>query len=156
MAHLSIFYQKKKLYGVSQELDTPYMTYWLGKKQTTLHLSTLFKMTNAAFNAKFRIVDNNSDRENAPERNLIIDISTREALKMAKWLETMAVNATQENTTIRIYKNKSEYTEVDGFSIWGGMWGNSGRIQPLNPKPASQRTIDVKANQSELPSDIPF
>ena len=42
-------------------------------------------MTNAAFNAKFRIVDNNSDRENAPEKNLIIDISTREALKMAKW-----------------------------------------------------------------------
>ena len=113
-------------------------------------------MTNAAFNAKFRIVDNNSDRENAPEKNLIIDISTREALKMAKWLETMASNATQENTTIRVYKSKSEYTEVDGFSIWGGMWGNSGRIQPLNPKPASQRTIDVKANQSELPSDFPF
>ena len=113
-------------------------------------------MTNAAFKAKFRIVDNNSERENAPEKNLIIDISTREALKMAKWLEIMAVNATQENTTIRIYKSKSEYTEVDGFSIWGGMWGNTGRIQPMPHKEASERTVDVQANQPELPDDLPF
>jgi hypothetical protein len=43
-------------------------------------------MTDTAFNAKIRIVDNNSDRENAPERNLIIDISVEEALKAANWL----------------------------------------------------------------------
>ena len=65
-------------------------------------------------------------------------------------------NAKMDGTKIRVYKSKSDYDEVAGFSLWGGMWGNSGRIQPLNPKPASQRTIDVKANQSELPSDIPF
>jgi hypothetical protein len=41
-------------------------------------------MANTAFNAKFRIVDNNSDRENAPERNLIIDISVEEAMKDGK------------------------------------------------------------------------
>ena len=80
-------------------------------------------MANTAFNAKFRIVDNNSDRENAPEKNLIIDISVEEAMKMANWLQSMVDNAHVEDTTIRIYKSKSEYDEVAGFSIWGGLWG---------------------------------
>ena len=74
-------------------------------------------MANTAFNAKFRIVDNNSDRENAPERNLIIDISVEEAMKMANWLQSMVDNAHVEDTTIRIYKSKSEYDKVAGFSI---------------------------------------
>ena len=54
---------------------------------------------------------------------------------------------------------KKEFHEESGFSIWGGMWGNSGRLQPLNPKEASERTVDVKANQDELPAtedDLPF
>ena len=68
-------------------------------------------MANTAFNAKFRIVDNNSDRENAPEKNLIIDISVEEAMKMANWLSAMVDNAHVEDTTIRIYKSKSEYDE---------------------------------------------
>ena len=113
-------------------------------------------MANTAFNAKFRIVDNNSDRENGPERNLIIDISVDEAMKMANWLQTMVDNAHIEDTKIRVYKSKSDYDEIAGFSIWGGLWGNSGKIAPLNPKPASERTVNVKANQRELPEDLPF
>ena len=108
-------------------------------------------MANTAFNAKLRIVDNNSDRDNAPERNLIIDISVDEAMKMANWLQTMVDNAHIEDTKIRVYKSKSDYDEIAGFSIWGGLWGNSGKIAPLNPKPASERTVNVKANQRELP-----
>ena len=111
-------------------------------------------MANTAFNAKFRIVDNNSDRENAPERNLIIDISVDEAMKMANWLQTMVDNAHIEDTKIRVYKSKSDYDEIAGFSIWGGLWGNSGKIAPLNPKQASERTVNVKANQSELPKKV--
>ena len=113
-------------------------------------------MANTAFNAKFRIVDNNSDRENAPERNLIIDISVEEAMKMANWLQSMVDNAHVEDSTIRIYKSKSEFDEVAGFSIWGGLWGNSGKIAPLYPKGASGQTVNVRANQPELSDEVPF
>jgi len=113
-------------------------------------------MANTAFNARLRIVDNNSDRENAPERNVIMDFSCEEAEKAAKWFLQAAENARMEGTTIRVYKSKSDYDEIAGFSIWGGLWGNSGKIAPLNPKQASERTVNVKANQRELPEDLPF
>ena len=113
-------------------------------------------MANTAFNAKFRIVDNNSDRDNAPERNLIIDFTCDDAVKAANWLLQMVDNAHIEDTKIRVYKSKSDYDEIAGFSIWGGLWGNSGKIAPQNPKPASERTVNVKANQRELPEDLPF
>ena len=113
-------------------------------------------MANTAFNAKFRIVDNNSDRENAPERNVIMDFSCEEAEKAANWFKQAAENARMEGTTIRVYKSKSDYDEVTGFSLWGGLWGNSGKIAPLHPKQASERTVNVKANQRELPEDLPF
>ena len=77
-------------------------------------------------------------------------------MKMANWLQTMADNAHIEDTKIRVYKSKSDYDEIAGFSIWGGLWGNSGKIAPMNPKPASERTVNVKANQRELPEDLPF
>ena len=64
--------------------------------------------------------------------------------------------AKMDGTKIRVYKSKSDYDEVAGFSIWGGLWGNSGKIAPMNPKPASERTVNVKANQRELPEDLPF
>ena len=113
-------------------------------------------MANTAFNAKLRIVDNNSDRENAPERNVIMDFSCEEAEKAAKWFKQAAENARMEGTTIRVYKSKSDYDEVAGFSLWGGLWGNSGKVAPMNPKPASERTVNVRANQRELPEDLPF
>ena len=113
-------------------------------------------MANTAFNAKLRIVDNNSDRENAPERNVIMDFSCEEAEKAGKWFIQAAENARMEGTTIRVYRSKSDYDEVVGFSLWGGLWGNSGKIAPMNPKPASERTVNVKANQRELPEDLPF
>jgi len=113
-------------------------------------------MANTAFNAKLRIVDNNSDRENAPERNVIMDFSCEEAEKAANWFLQAAENARMEGTTIRIYSSKSEYDEVAGFSLWGGLWGNSGKIAPLYPKGASEQTVNVRANQPELPDDVPF
>jgi len=113
-------------------------------------------MANTAFNAKLRIVDNNSDRENAPERNVIMDFSCEEAEKAANWFKQAAETARMEGTTIRVYKSKSDYDEIAGFSLWGGLWGNSGKIAPMNPKPASERTVNVKANQRELPDDVPF
>ena len=113
-------------------------------------------MAQTAFNAKLRIVDNNSDRENAPERNVIMDFSCEEAEKAAKWFLQASEIARMEGTTIRVYKSKSDYDEITGFSLWGGLWGNSGKIAPMNPKPASERTVNVKANQRELPEDLPF
>jgi hypothetical protein len=113
-------------------------------------------MANTAFNAKLRIVDNNSDRENAPERNVIMDFSCEEAEKAANWFKQAAETARMEGTTIRVYKSKSDYDEIAGFSLWGGLWGNSGKIAPMNPKPASERIVNVKANQRELPEDLPF
>ena len=113
-------------------------------------------MSNSAFSARFRVVGNNSPKQNAPEKNLIIDLSCDEAVKAANYFLQMVDNAKIEDTKIRVYSSKSEYDEVSGFSIWGGMWGNSGRIQPMPPKQASERTVDVPANQPELPDDLPF
>ena len=113
-------------------------------------------MTNTAFQARFRVVGNNSPKQNAPDQNLIIDFTCDEALKAANWLTQAVDNAKMDGTKIRVYKSKSDYDEVAGFSLWGGMWGNSGRIQPMPHKDASERTVDVQANQPELPDDLPF
>ena len=114
-------------------------------------------MANTAFNAKFRIVDNNTASSSlAPERNLIIDFTCEEGIKAANYILQAVENAKMEGTTIRVYRSKSDYDEVTGFSLWGGLWGNSGKIAPLNPKQASERTVNVKANQRELPEDLPF
>ena len=102
-----------------------------------------------AFNAKFRIVDNNSDRDNAPERNMIMDFTCEEAMKAATFLVKKCEEAEMEGTTIRIYTDKKEFTQQSGFSLWGGMWGNSGRLQPLPPKDASQGNVESK-------DDFPF
>tara|TARA_R100001015_G_C4616436_1_gene172591 strand:+ start:698 stop:1042 length:345 start_codon:yes stop_codon:yes gene_type:complete len=114
-------------------------------------------MTNTpAFIAKLRIVGNNSQNQNAPEKNVIIDFTCEEGEKAAKWILQAVDNAKMDGTKIRVYKSKSDYDEVAGFSLWGGMWGNSGRIQPMPHKEASERTVDVQANQPELPDDLPF
>ena len=109
-----------------------------------------------AFFAKLRIVGNNNTNQNAPDQNVIIDFTCDEAEKAAKWILQAVDNAKMDGTKIRVYKNKSDYDEVAGFSLWGGMWGNSGRIQPMPHKDASERTVDVQANQPELPDDLPF
>ena len=113
-------------------------------------------MTNTAFQARFRVVGNNSPKQNAPDQNLIIDFTCDEALKAANWLTQAVDIAKMDGTKIRVYKSQKEYDEVSGFSLWGGMWGNSGRIQPMPHKDASERTVDVQANQPELPDDLPF
>ena len=109
-----------------------------------------------AFLAKVRFTRNNSDKQNAPDQNIVIDFTCEEADKAANWIAQAAANARMDGTKIRVYKSKSDYDEVAGFSLWGGMWGNSGRIQPMPHKDASERTVDVQANQPELPDDLPF
>ena len=109
-----------------------------------------------AFFAKFRFTRNNSTKETAPDQNIVIDFTCDEALKAANWLIQAVDIAKMDGTKIRVYKSKSDYDEVDGFSLWGGMWGNSGRIQPMPHKDAAERTVDVQANQPELPDDLPF
>ena len=52
----------------------------------------------------------------------------------------------------RVYTDKSSYDEVPGFSLWGGMWGNSGRIQPLD----GNRVPKKQPRYVEDNSDIPF
>ena len=108
-----------------------------------------------AFNAKFRIVDNNSDRDNAPERNMILDFTVEEAMKAATFLVKKCEEAEMEGTTIRIYTDKKEYTEQSGFSLWGGMWGNSGRLQPLPPKDGSQGNVESREQTVDV-NDLPF
>ena len=109
-----------------------------------------------AFLAKVRFTRNNSNKENAPDQNIVIDFTCEEADKAANWIAQASANARMDGTKIRVYKSKSDYDEVAGFSLWGGMWGNSGRIQPMPHKDASERTVDVQANQPELPDDLPF
>ena len=109
-----------------------------------------------AFLAKVRFTRNNSTKENAPDQNIVLDFTCDEALKAANWLTQAVDNAKMDGTKIRVYKSQKEYDEVAGFSLWGGMWGNSGRIQPMLHKDASERTVDVQANQPELPDDLPF
>ena len=81
-----------------------------------------------AFFAKVRFTRNNSTKENAPDQNIVIDFTCDEAMKAANWLTQAVDNVKMDGTKIRVYKSKSDYDEVDGFSLWGGMWGNSGRI----------------------------
>ena len=100
----------------------------MGRGKRNHPYQTFLIMANTpAFFAKVRFTRNNSTKENAPDQNIV-----------------------------RVYKSQKEYDEVAGFSLWGGMWGNSGRIQPMPHKDASERTVDVQANQPELPDDLPF
>ena len=125
-------------------------------KRNHPYQSFLTMINTPAYLAKVRFTRNNSNKENAPDQNIVIDFTCEEADKAANWLAQAAANAKMDGTKIRVYKSKSDYDEVAGFSLWGGMWGNSGRIQPMPHKDASERTVDVQANQPELPDDLPF
>ena len=129
----------------------------MGRGKRNHPYQTFLTMANTpAFMAKLRIVGNNSQNQNAPDQNVIIDFTCEEGEKAAKWILQAVDNAKIDGSKIRVYKSKSDYDEVAGFSLWGGMWGNSGRIQPMPHKEASERTVDVQANQPELPDDLPF
>ena len=62
-------------------------------------------MSNSAFSARFRVVGNNSPKQNAPEKNLIIDLSCDEAVKAANYLLQRVDNAKIEDTKIRVYSS---------------------------------------------------
>ena len=89
-------------------------------------------MTDTAFTARFRLTENrNKKNENSPEQNLAIDFTPDQAIAAANWLMTAAENCKAEGNTVRVYKGKDDFEEVAGFTLWGGMWGNSGKISPL-------------------------
>ena len=103
-----------------------------------------------AFTAKFRIVDNtNPVNDYAPEKNVIFDFTLENAQKAAEFFMNMHDEAQKKGTTIRVYTDKKEYLEEAGFALWGGMWGNSGKLAPLPPKDSSQ-------SKSESIDDLPF
>jgi len=113
-----------------------------------------YQKVQPAFSAKFRVVDNHSEASNAPEKNMILDFTIEEAMKAASFLVKKCEEAEINGTKIRIYTDQKEYHEESGFSLWGGMWGNSGRLQPLPPKNSAESNsggeemIDVE--------DLPF
>jgi hypothetical protein len=92
-------------------------------------------MPATAFTARFRLMENARRKDDrSPEQNLVIDFTPEDAMAAASYLMTMAENAEANGTTIRVYNGKNDYSEVTGFSLWGGMWGNSGKISPLQPE----------------------
>ena len=95
-------------------------------------------MANTAFTARFRLMENNKRKDDrSPEQNLVIDFTPEDAIACAGYLMTMAENAEANGTSIRVYTGKDSFAEVTGFSLWGGLWGNSGKISPLKPDAAS-------------------
>lgn len=95
-------------------------------------------MANTAFTARFRLMENTKRKDDrSPEQNLVIDFTPEDAMAAASYLMTMAENAEANGTTVRVYSGKNDFAEVTGFSLWGGMWGNSGKISPLKPEAAS-------------------
>lgn len=95
-------------------------------------------MADTAFTARFRLMENTKRKDDrSPEQNLVIDFTPEDAIAAAGYLMTMAENAEANGTTIRVYTGKDNYAEVTGFSLWGGLWGNSGKISPLKPESLS-------------------
>ena len=60
----------------------------------------------------------------------------------------------KDGTTIRVYTDKKEYHEEAGFTLWGGMWGNSGKLAPLPPKESSHSKPEPEETISV--DDLPF
>ena len=87
----------------------------------------------SAFTARFRF--KNKDQKGnskAPDKNLIIDFTPEEAKKAAKWLMAKAADAELGGSTIRVYKGKNDFQEVEGFTVWGSYWSSNegGTISP--------------------------
>ena len=88
-----------------------------------------------AFFAKFRMRENtNRKGDRSPEKNIIVDFTSEEAVKAANYLMTMAELAELDRKTIRVYTGIEEFTEVTGFSLWGNIWGEKGSFSPLKPE----------------------
>ena len=109
-----------------------------------------------AFTAKFRVVSNpNPANDYAPEKNVIFDFTLENAQKAAEFFMNAYENALKNNTKIRVYTDKKEYHEEAGFTLWGGMWGNSGKLAPLPPKDQSQSNPDSGEKMIDV-NDLPF
>lgn len=96
-------------------------------------------MPDIAFTARFRVVDNSKRKsDKSPEQNIVVEFTPEQALAAATWLMTSAEKAERDGTTVRVYKGKNDYEEVPGFSLWGGMWGNTGSFSPLKHDPSEE------------------
>tara|TARA_R100001594_G_scaffold31515_2_gene58746 strand:- start:2047 stop:2397 length:351 start_codon:yes stop_codon:yes gene_type:complete len=105
-----------------------------------------------AFTAKFRIIQNKrQDSDRSPQEKICMDFTATTAVKMAEWLIASAEQAETEGTTIRVYSSKDNYTEEVGFSMWGGIWGTSGKFSPLKPE-----SLPTKSVSSRGKENIPF
>ncbi len=108
-----------------------------------------------AFTAKFRIVSNpNPVNAYAPEQNIIFDFTLENAQKAAEFFMNAYETALKNGTKIRVYTDKKEYHEEAGFALWGGMWGNSGKLAPLPLKDTSQSKPEPEETISV--DDLPF
>lgn len=86
----------------------------------------------SAFNARFRITENKKrTNERSPERNIAVDFTTDQAIAAANWLMTMAENADRDGNTVRVYAGKNDFEERPGFTLWGGLWGETGSFSPM-------------------------
>jgi len=89
-------------------------------------------MADSAFKAPFRITENRFKKtEYSPEQNVSVDFTPEQARAAADWLLTAADKALKESTKIRVYSTPTEFKEVVGFTLWGGLWGQRGSFSPL-------------------------
>lgn len=99
-------------------------------------------MPDVAFNARFRLMENrNKKGEHSPDQNLAIDFTPDQAMAAANWLMTAAENAERDGSTVRVYRGRDDFEEVPGFTLWGGMWGTSGKISPLKHSTAAETDL---------------
>lgn len=88
-------------------------------------------MPDTAFTARFRIIENTKrDSDRSPEQKIVVDFTVDQAQAAADWLMQSAAAAQANGGTVRVYAGKDSFEEVPGFSLWGGLWGQSGSFSP--------------------------
>lgn len=89
-------------------------------------------MADTAFKAPFQITENrNKKSEYSPEQNISVKFTPEQAVAAANWLMASAEKAEREASKIRVYTTPTDYKEVTGFTLWGGLWGQKGSFSPL-------------------------
>ena len=103
-----------------------------------------------AFEAPFRIVENNNKKsESSPPYNLVFNFTREEAVKAANWFMAMAERVDTDGTTCSLWdREKKEAYEVPGFAMFASCWGRSGKLSPPTPE-----TVTNRASNSR---DLPF
>ena len=68
-----------------------------------------------AFLAKVRFTRNNSNKENAPDQNIVIDFTCEEGLKAANWILQAVDNAKMDGTKFVSIKAKKNIMRLLDF-----------------------------------------